>query len=167
MYGSLGQVTYAGTSDVSQDHWFPTQSTSDTIPWTDRCLQDLHWWIRDVNLFRGSPLHPPVPQVQIFTDASHEGWGAHMGMESVSGVWSRFLVTRHINFLELTAIQLALDHWQPQVCYAGFGQLCFGSVYTEARGGPSLADYLVWLATFCLRVISTRWRSELATFQVS
>ena len=35
-----------------------------------RSLEDLFWWADRVNLLRGSPLHQPVPNCHIFTDAS-------------------------------------------------------------------------------------------------
>ena len=36
----------------------------------------------------GQPLHPLSHAVQIFTDASKEGWGAHLGDFTARGVWS-------------------------------------------------------------------------------
>ena len=40
------------------------------------------------NLVAGSPLHPPICRIQLFTDSSMEGWGAHIGDSQVSGMWS-------------------------------------------------------------------------------
>ena len=43
------------------------------------------------------------------------GWGARLGRLSAQGKWSRKERTRHINFLELTVVHLALQLWQGQM----------------------------------------------------
>ena len=50
--------------------------------------------------------------VQIFTDASKEGWGAHLGDFTARGIWSAPESHLHINFLELKAVLLALKRFQ-------------------------------------------------------
>ena len=37
----------------------------------------LRWWLEESNMLPGQPLHPLKYALQIFTDASKEGWGAH------------------------------------------------------------------------------------------
>ena len=61
---------------------------------------------------KGSALHPLRHVVQIFTDASKEGWGAHFGDFTASGTWSVPESKLHINFLELKAVLLALKRFQ-------------------------------------------------------
>ena len=79
---------------------------------------ELRWWYDATNLIVGAPMHPPNPDIQIFTDSSMEGWGAHtLNLEvsvnlEVSGVWSSKERTLHINNLELRAVVLALKHWE-------------------------------------------------------
>ena len=51
-------------------------------------------------------------RTQIFTDASKEGWGAHLGDFTARGVWSVPESHLHINFLELKAVLLALKRFQ-------------------------------------------------------
>ena len=53
--------------------------------------------------------------VQIFTDASKEGWGAHLGDVTARGDWSVPESHLHINFLELKAVLLALRRFQSLV----------------------------------------------------
>ena len=43
----------------------------------------------------------------IFTDASTQGWGAHMGDSQIAGVWTHSEHELHINVLELRAVILA------------------------------------------------------------
>ena len=50
--------------------------------------------------------------IQIFTDASKEGWGAHLGNFTTRGTWSVPESHLHINFLELKAVLLALKRSQ-------------------------------------------------------
>ena len=93
--------------------WAPTRGTwDDQIPlgeWfrqaTDRWL-DLSW------LRAGVPLVPPTPQLQLFTDASGVGWGAHVEDLSAAGVWSVTQSRLHINLLEMEAVRLALSAFQ-------------------------------------------------------
>ena len=37
----------------------------------------LKWWLEEDNVLQGQPLHPLKHALQILTDASKEGWGAH------------------------------------------------------------------------------------------
>ena len=73
---------------------------------------ELRWWYDTIKLIVGAPMHPPNPDIQIFTDSSMEGWGAHTLNLEVSGVWSPNERTLHINNLELRAVVLALRHWE-------------------------------------------------------
>ena len=36
----------------------------------------------------GADLHPKDHSIQIFTDASNEGWGAYLEQASTKGLWS-------------------------------------------------------------------------------
>ena len=49
---------------------------------------ELRWWYNTTNLIVGAPMHHPNPDIQIFTDSSMEGCGAHTLNLEVSGVWS-------------------------------------------------------------------------------
>ena len=62
----------------------------------------------------GQPLHPLQHALQLFTDASNEGWGAHLGDHTTKGVWSDSESQLHINFLELKAVLLALKKFEQQ-----------------------------------------------------
>ena len=50
---------------------------------------------------------------RIFTDASTQGWFAHMGDTQILGTWTRTDCRLHINCLELKAVVSALQHWAP------------------------------------------------------
>lgn len=75
-------------------------------PWFAKAI---HMW-RDENfLLSVTPLHHPFPECQLFTDASLDGWGAHMGIHMASGLWPPVCKNQHINLLELRAVLLALQ----------------------------------------------------------
>ena len=38
----------------------------------------LRWWLEESNVLPGQPLHSLKHALQIFTDTSKEGWGAHL-----------------------------------------------------------------------------------------
>ena len=39
----------------------------------------LQWWINPIRFETGTSIHPPDPEFFLYTDASHYGWGAHLG----------------------------------------------------------------------------------------
>ena len=55
---------------------------------------------------------PNKHALQIFTDASIEGWGAHLNEHTAGGTGSLPGSKLHINYLELKAISLALKEFQ-------------------------------------------------------
>ena len=72
----------------------------------------LLWWTKETNVLIAQPLHPLSHAIQIFTDASKEVWGAHLGDFTARGTWSVPESHLHINFLELKAVLLALKRFQ-------------------------------------------------------
>ena len=62
-------------------------------------------------LTSGIPIQPFQAKFTIFTDASTQGWGAHMEDSQISGTWTRLDRQLHINCLELKVVVLALRHW--------------------------------------------------------
>ena len=58
-------------------------------PSLDRIISaHLEWWQNPTNMMRGADLHPKDHSIQLFTDASNEGWGAHLEQTSTKGLWS-------------------------------------------------------------------------------
>ena len=71
-----------------------------------------HW--QDLRfLISGIPIRTFQADFTIFTDASTQGWGAHMGDSQISGTWTRTDRKLHIICLELKAVVFALQHWAP------------------------------------------------------
>ena len=63
---------------------------------------------------KGSDLQPKDHSIQLFTDASNKGWGAHLEETSTKGLWSDREKRVHINVLELKAVSLALQSFKDQ-----------------------------------------------------
>ena len=68
-------------------------------------------WLPDYIVFHiRNPIQPFQADFKIFTDASTQDWGAHMGDSQISGVFTRSEHKLHIHVRELKAIILALQH---------------------------------------------------------
>ena len=72
-------------------------------------VEDIKWWMNTVgSAERKVRLETPV--LDLYTDASTEGWGAHnQDQDTAGGRWLPEEVDNHINVLELKAIQLGLE----------------------------------------------------------
>ena len=114
-------------------HWRVPESLEKEIPIPRSLHQHLQWWTQEKNVLKGQPLHPLRHAVQIFTDASKEGWGAHLGDFTASGTWSVPESKLHINFLELKAVLLALKRFQ---------QLVQGKVVLIATDNTTVVAYI-------------------------
>ena len=114
-------------------HWRVPESLEKEIPIPRSLHQHLQWWTQEKNVLKGQPLHPLQHAIQIFTDASKEGWGAHLGDFTASGTWSVPESKLHINFLELKAVLLALKRFQ---------QLVQGKVVLIATDNTTVVAYI-------------------------
>ena len=93
--------------------WRPSRGRlSDLVPVHSPLRHHLRWWLQRHKTLQGVPLVSPSATVSLFTDASLLGWGAHVEGESVAGTWTKDQSHRHINWLELAAVFLALKHFQ-------------------------------------------------------
>ena len=97
-----------------KEHWKFPQSLDSLRPWTEAISAHLDWWQNPANMMKGSDLYPKDHSIQLFTDASNEGWGAHLEQSSTQGLWSPQEKGLHINVLELKAVSLALRHFKDQ-----------------------------------------------------
>ena len=70
-----------------KDHWRYPQSLDNLLPWTETISTHLEWWQNPTNVMNGADLHPKDHSIQLFIDASNEGWGAHLEQTSRKGLW--------------------------------------------------------------------------------
>ena len=93
----------------------------------------LQWWLQEHNILTGQPLHPTEHALQIFTDISKDGWGAHLDEPTERGSWSLPESKLHINYLELKAVFLALKEFQ---------DLCTDKIVLVAIDNATVVSYI-------------------------
>ena len=98
-----------------QERWDMSMPESTPVFLTPAARETLQWWLHTPNLTSGVPFSDPVPEMMIVTDASSYGWGGHLGDQTASGTWQLQWKSRHINWLELQAVWLTLQHFLPQL----------------------------------------------------
>ena len=99
-----------------KNNWRVPEPLEKVIPVPKSLHLHLRWWLEESNVLLGQPLHPLKHALQIFTDASNEGWGAHLDDHTARGTWSLPESKLHINHLELKAVFLALKGFRILVC---------------------------------------------------
>ena len=78
------------------------------IPWDPLCQEDLLWWSWAIQQREGVVLSLPVPDLSFYLDTSNVGWGAIVGENQVSGVWTPSQRELSINLREMMAVQKGL-----------------------------------------------------------
>ena len=138
-----------------KNNWRVPESLEKVIPLPRSLHPHLQWWLKESNVLQGQPLHPIKHALQIFTDASKEGWGAHLNELTARGSWSVPESKLHINHLELKAVLLALKEFQDlctnQIVLVGTDNTTVVAYINKAGGmksGPLCA--LLWrILTWC------------------
>ena len=77
----------------------------DTMWVSEGGVADIKWWLNNLDNHR--QIRQTQPDVELFTDASHQGWGAHTESQQAGGRWHESEL-KHINALELRAILFGL-----------------------------------------------------------
>ena len=96
-----------------KEHWRYPQSLDSLFPWTETISAPLEWWQNPTNVMKGADF-PKNHSIQLFTDASNEGWGDHLEQTATKGQWSDNEKRLYINVLELKAVSLALQRFKDQ-----------------------------------------------------
>ena len=138
-----------------KEHWRYPQLLDSLLPWTEAIAAHLDWWQNPSNEMKGADLHPKDHSIQLFTDASNEGWGAHLDQNSTKGLLSDREKRLHINVLELKAVSLALrnfkDQCQNQTVLVATDNSTVVA-YIDKQGGTHSAEMcaLLWkIMTWC------------------
>ena len=84
----LGQLHMRLIQWHHQNNWRVPESLEKVIPIPRSLHPHLQWWLKEDNVLTGQPLHPIKHALQIFTDASIEGWGTHLDEHTARGAWS-------------------------------------------------------------------------------
>ena len=116
-----------------KNNWRVPESLEKIIPLPRSLHPHLQWWLEEDNVLQGQPLHPVKHALQIFTDASKEGWGTHLNEFTARGSWSVPESKLHINYLELKAVFLALKEFQ---------DLCVDKIVLVATDNTTVVAYI-------------------------
>ena len=116
-----------------KNNWRVPESLEKVIPLPRSLHPHLQWWLNESNVLQGQPLHPIRHALQMFTDASKEGWGAHLNELTARGSWSVPESKLHINYLELKAVLLALKEFQ---------DLCTDKIVLVATNNTTVVAYI-------------------------
>ena len=108
----LGQLHMRPIQWHLRNNWRVPESLEKVILIPRSMHPHLQWWLKEDNVRTGQPLHPIKHALQIFTDASKEGWGAHLNEHTARGTWSLPESKLHINYLELKTVFLDLKQFQ-------------------------------------------------------
>ena len=71
-----------------KSNWRVPESLEKAIPIPKSLHPHLKLWLEEDNVLQGQPLHPVKHALQVFTDASKEGWGTHLNEHTARGTWS-------------------------------------------------------------------------------
>ena len=107
---------------------------SQLVEWSPVIQQDLSWWLDCDRLVLGVFLEQVSPQLELWSDASDVGWGAHLDEQVASGLWALEEVELSINALELLAIERALRWFAPHL--AGSSVAVFADNSTAVSEEP-------------------------------
>ena len=116
-----------------KNNWRVPESLEKVIPVPRSLHPHLRWWLEESNVLSGQPLHPLKHALQIFTDTSKEGWGAHLNERTARATWSLPESKLHINHLELKAVFLALKEFQ---------DLCSNNIVLVATDNTTVVAYI-------------------------
>ena len=129
----LGRLHMRPLQWLLKNNWRVPESLEKIIPLPRTLHPHLQWWLDEDNVLQGQPLHPVRHTLQIFTDASKEGWGAHLNEFTARGSWSVPESKLHINYLELKAVLLALKEFQ---------SLCTNNIVLVATDNTTIVAYI-------------------------
>ncbi|XP_064109710.1 uncharacterized protein LOC135217671 [Macrobrachium nipponense] len=91
------------------------QPDSTVIPISEEIEEDLRWWLSEERAQDGLSLIRANPELEFYANTSDSGWGALLGKEKTSGIWTEQERGLHINIKKLKAIFLGLQSFTPLV----------------------------------------------------
>ena len=114
--------------------WNQARDSWDTqIPLQDWLADALTQWMDPAWLRSGIRISQAQPDVELYTDASSQGWGAHVADLTASGTWSPEERKLHINALEMEAVVLAIQ---------AFVSFLAGKVVLLCTDNTTVASYI-------------------------
>ena len=116
-----------------KSHWRIPESLEKVIPIPRSLHPHLQWWLQEDNVLTGQPLHPIKHALQIFTDASKEGWGAHLKSTLPEGHGHCQKASCIYTIWNYKAVFLALKEFQ---------SLCADKIVLVATNNTTVVSYI-------------------------
>ena len=132
---------------------------SQLVEWSPVIHQDLSGWLDCDRLVLGISLEQVSPQLELWSDASDVGWGAHLDEEVASGLCAPEDVELSINARELLAIERALRWFAPHLAGSSVAVFADNSTaisYLRNQGGTHSS----FLNSIAQRIL--RWVEDLS-----
>ena len=111
-------------------------------------MKDLDWWLEALKNWNGRAVADTTIDIQITTDASSWGWGAHVNGLKAMGFWNERMSHEYSNYRELMAVMMAIQSFRNQL---------------EGRNVQLLSDNITTIAYLNNLGGSEKKLSELAT----
>ena len=118
---------------ASQNNWRVPESLEKVIQVPRSLHPHLQWWLKEDDVLTGQPLYPIKYALQRFTDASIEGWGAHLNEHTAGGTRVPPGKQAAHNYLELKAGFLALKEFQ---------EFCLNKIVLVATDNTTVVSYI-------------------------
>ena len=118
------------------------QDDSVLVSWSPACRRDLEWWLVRSRLEEGVSLSQVSPNLDFGSDVPDVGWGAHLGDNIASGLWSPQDADLSINARELLAVERGLHQFAPLIVdstVAIFVDNSTAVAYLRKQGGHPLS----------------------------
>ena len=131
---------------------------SQLVEWSQEIRQDLSWWLDRDCLELSISLEQVSPQLELWSDASDVGWGAHLDEQVASGLRVPEEVELSINARELLAIERALLWFGPHLVGSSVAVFADNSTaisYLRNQGGTRSS----FLNSIAQRIL--RWAESL------
>lgn len=116
------------------------QSWDQVMLLQDATLKELDWWFQALYTWNGRPIKVTSVDHQMFTDASHIGWGAVMDSWEAQGFWNNLIAYKSSNFREIMAIFMAIVAAKEIIrgkCIQVMSDNITAIAYISHLGGPS------------------------------
>ena len=131
---------------------------SQLVEWSPVIRQDLSWWLDRDRLELGIFLEQVSPQLELWSDTSDVGWGAHLDEQVASSLWTPEEVELSINARGLLAIERALLWFAPHLVGSSVAVFADNSTtisYLRNQGGTHSS----FLNSIAQRIL--RWAEDL------
>ena len=111
LFVNLGRLHMRPRQHWLACRWDHTLSSIDLpLLVTPDLLEAIKVWSDTEWILQGVPLLSPQPDIYLCTDILMKGWGASLSGRDVKDVWRGSQRALHINYLEMLAVKLALQH---------------------------------------------------------